>query len=228
MFQPKAIIVDWDLTICGTLDYAIEKCQRAVAEEGFEVDDALTRRIVDNWKTGGHLTVLLRAIVPAARADQIERMCQFFHKYEKAHPPQLVDGALTILTAYHQSDVPIICITSRDTASLDYLRRHLKVLHLFHHTATEDTVKNHKPHTDAFACTHALLRDLDIELRDCVYVGDAHADYEFGKNIGVTTVIVRTGVYGKHPLEPDMDPAFVIDSIADLPRWLVEHERIAA
>lgn len=56
-----------------------------------------------------------------------------------------------------------------------------------------------------------------FDLKSVVVVGDKPCDIDLGKNIGATTVLVRTGYGAKHEAAGDCEPDYVIDSFADLP-----------
>jgi 4-nitrophenyl phosphatase len=65
-----------------------------------------------------------------------------------------------------------------------------------------------------------VLDRLDLPPEDCVVVGDRlDTDIELGERGGMTTVLVRTGV-DADPAESDIDPDYVVDSLADIGRVL--------
>ncbi|MGB7062393.1 MAG: D-glycero-beta-D-manno-heptose 1,7-bisphosphate 7-phosphatase [Candidatus Zixiibacteriota bacterium] len=69
------------------------------------------------------------------------------------------------------------------------------------------------------------VRELKLDLRDAVVVGDKLADIQLGKNIGATTVLVLTG-YGRKALDkltdsnPDGEPDFVAENLLGAASWL--------
>jgi histidinol-phosphate phosphatase family protein len=62
------------------------------------------------------------------------------------------------------------------------------------------------------------VRELELDLKDAVVIGDKLADIQLGKNIGATAVLVRTG-YGRQELaklrdaNPDERPDFVAENL---------------
>ena len=67
------------------------------------------------------------------------------------------------------------------------------------------------------AARFALDR-LGVDAEQCLLVGDRlDTDIELGERVGITTVLVRTGVTGDRELEASaVDPDHVLDSIADI------------
>ena len=69
------------------------------------------------------------------------------------------------------------------------------------------------------------VRELKLDLRDAVVIGDKLADIQLGKNIGATTVLVLTG-YGRKVLDeltdsnPDEKPDFVGEDLLEAASWL--------
>jgi len=65
----------------------------------------------------------------------------------------------------------------------------------------------------------AALDRLDVPASECVVVGDRlDTDIEMGERNGMTTVLVRSGVTDDATLaDSDVDPDYVLDSLADLP-----------
>jgi phosphoglycolate phosphatase-like HAD superfamily hydrolase len=69
------------------------------------------------------------------------------------------------------------------------------------------------------------VRELELDLKDAVVIGDKLADIQLGKNIGATTVLVLTG-YGRKVLDeltdsnPDEKPDFVAENLLGAASWL--------
>lgn len=71
-----------------------------------------------------------------------------------------------------------------------------------------------KPSTEA---QHAVLDVLDAPAERCLMVGDRlNTDISLGEQAGMTTVLVRTGVATDADIAGDVQPDYVIDSLAEL------------
>jgi phospholysine phosphohistidine inorganic pyrophosphate phosphatase len=69
----------------------------------------------------------------------------------------------------------------------------------------------------------AAVAALGVDAADVVMVGDdLRTDVEGAQRAGLAGVLVRTGKFTPADLEGDIRPDAVLDSIADLPRWLAE------
>ncbi|UCB52105.1 MAG: HAD family hydrolase [Candidatus Zixiibacteriota bacterium] len=86
----------------------------------------------------------------------------------------------------------------------------------------DDNCDCRKPRTGMI---QRAVRELGLDLKDAVVVGDKLADVKLGRNIGATTVLVLTG-YGRKVLDkltdidPDEKPDFVAENLFGAVGWL--------
>ncbi len=90
-----------------------------------------------------------------------------------------------------------------------------RVLDYFFCPAHPDEESTHRKPAPGMALDAAKKHGIDLETT--IVVGDKPCDIDLGKNIGATTVLVRTGYGAKHEAAGDSEPDFVINSFADLP-----------
>lgn len=64
----------------------------------------------------------------------------------------------------------------------------------------------------------AFCSEWGIKAQDCLMVGDSPSDMKAGRQAGMTTIAVLTGIDGKEILSPLADA--VLDDIGQLPNWL--------
>ncbi|NWF86474.1 HAD family hydrolase [Candidatus Bathyarchaeota archaeon] len=60
---------------------------------------------------------------------------------------------------------------------------------------------------------------LDVEMSDCVVVGDSVADIRAGKNAGIKTVAVLSGIFSRKELEREK-PDLILESVNYLPDFI--------
>lgn len=60
---------------------------------------------------------------------------------------------------------------------------------------------------------------LDVEMCDCMVVGDSVADIRAGKNAGIKTVAVLSGIFTRKELERE-NPDLILESVKQLPDFL--------
>ena len=91
------------------------------------------------------------------------------------------------------------------------LKRHV-LDHLFPVIQTAKTTNVRKPDPKGIL---DILSRLHISKDQSYFVGDSYVDVLAGKNAGVTTIAVTTGVYSKQELE-EYSPHYIIDDIASV------------
>lgn len=79
-----------------------------------------------------------------------------------------------------------------------------------------------KPAKDFY---QAALNILNVDSTETVMIGDdIKADIEAAKNVGLITVLVRTGKFNASDMTLGIIPDAVINSVADLTDWWVSHK----
>jgi len=71
------------------------------------------------------------------------------------------------------------------------------------------------------------LRDFNISLKNSYYIGDQRRDIEFGKRLGLTTILVKTG-YGLGEImfkkfNKKLKPDYIAENLLDAARWIQKH-----
>jgi D,D-heptose 1,7-bisphosphate phosphatase len=72
------------------------------------------------------------------------------------------------------------------------------------------------------------VKDFNISLKNSYYVGDQRRDIEFGKRLGLITILVKTG-YGKGELyfkkfNSRLKPDYVAEDLYDAAKWIKRNE----
>ena len=88
----------------------------------------------------------------------------------------------------------------------------------FSHIVTALDTHKPKPSPEALIKT---VKALDINMCDCIIVGDSVVDVRAGKAAGAKTVAVLTGLYTRHELAPE-HPDLIIKDVTQLPNH-VDH-----
>lgn len=78
------------------------------------------------------------------------------------------------------------------------------------HTPTQDCGCR-KPRTGMI---ERAAQELDFDLRSSFVVGDKPCDVELGRNVGATTVLVRTG-YGSLPASEASGPNYIVNDVGE-------------
>jgi len=86
----------------------------------------------------------------------------------------------------------------------------------FQYVVTALDTCNPKPSPEALI---KCVKQLDIQMCECVVVGDSVADVKAGKNAGAKTVAVLSGIFSRKELESEK-PDLILESVNKLPDFL--------
>lgn len=72
------------------------------------------------------------------------------------------------------------------------------------------------------AAVHEILRQMDCEKEDCIYIGDTGTDMDTGRSAGLTTIGVTWGFRTRQELESH-DANYIIDKVSQLTEIIVDN-----
>lgn len=140
---------------------------------------------------------------------------------------ELLPGVPDALKELKKLGLGLLIITNQSGIGRKYLD--LEVLSRIHQTLTDLLLKKGVVLDDIYFCPHipeddCLCRKPNVELvekaskkhnfdpKSCFVIGDNKGDIELGKNIGATTILVRTG-YGRQIEKAEINPDYVVDNL---------------
>jgi HAD superfamily hydrolase (TIGR01509 family) len=88
--------------------------------------------------------------------------------------------------------------------------------HFFTYVVTALDTRKPKPSPEGLIMT---VEALDVDLCDCVVVGDSVTDVRAGKSAGALTVAVLSGLFSRKELAEE-NPDLIIKDVSELPRFL--------
>lgn len=65
-------------------------------------------------------------------------------------------------------------------------------------------------------------KDFNLDLTQCIMIGDADTDVKTGKNAGIKTILVKTGITEKSDVAPD----FTANTLMEAVNYIIENNRI--
>jgi phosphoglycolate phosphatase-like HAD superfamily hydrolase len=86
----------------------------------------------------------------------------------------------------------------------------------FQHIITALDTNNPKPAPEALI---KCAQQMAIPASDCIVVGDSVADIRAGKNAGIKTVAVLSGLFSREELEKEK-PYLILKNVTELPSFL--------
>lgn len=151
------------------------------------------------------------------------------HYLSDPNQVELISGVANILKILKEMGFGLAIITNQSGIGRKYFD--LITLEKIHSKLNELLLKEGVILDDIYFCPHipednclcrkpktklvkkAILKH-NFDPKLSFVVGDNKADIELGKNIGATTILVRTG-YGKE-IEKEVSPDYVIDSLGEM------------
>jgi HAD superfamily hydrolase (TIGR01549 family) len=201
----EGVLFDWDGTLIDSY-HADTSAYLAMFKEmgiswGFE---ELEKNYSPNW-----YQVYRAAGLPRTRWEEADRSWRA--DYAK-HRPKLIAGARRVLAKLGVAH-PLGLVTSGDRDRVTRQLREFRLTTLFAARVCSGDTLRKKPHPEPL---RLALRQMQLDPRACVYVGDAPQDVEMARRAGVRAI----GVLGPFPTEKRLRaarPEFLIGSIEELP-----------
>ena len=201
----KLAIFDLDGTILDTLEDLADAMNYALGEHGYPwrtIEEV--RRFVGNG-----IRKLIERAVPAGLAkEEIDRVHETFSAYYQQHcadKTRPYEGVLPLLERLRAAGCLTAVVSNKADAAVQPLcRRYYNGL--FDYAVGERTGIRRKPDTDS---VQEVLRRLQVEAADAVYIGDSEVDIQTAKNAGLDSIIVTWGFRDRDYLESQGGRRFV-------------------
>ena len=201
----KLAIFDLDGTILDTLEDLADAMNYALGEHGYPgrtIEEV--RRFVGNG-----IRKLIERAVPAGLAkEEIDRVHETFSAYYQQHcadKTRPYEGVLPLLERLRAAGCLTAVVSNKADAAVQPLcRRYYKGL--FDYAVGERTGIRRKPDPDS---VQEVLRRLQVEAADAVYIGDSEVDIQTAKNAGLDSIIVTWGFRDRDYLESQGGRRFV-------------------
>jgi HAD superfamily hydrolase (TIGR01549 family) len=212
--KARAILFDLDGTIVDSKGAYREALRFAFAELGRETFDVRTvtempRRFEQNMPIEDLLMGL------DAKAFR-EIYLRAYYRATASHTKPFPNVAVALETL---SEKAKLALTTRRHVPKKEIVEQLEKFGLakhFQHIITAQDTLSPKPSPEALLnCS----RRLDVEICDCLVVGDSVVDMRAGKNAGAKTVAVLSGIFSRDELERE-NPDLILESVRKLPDFL--------
>lgn len=206
----KGMLFDLDGTILDTKPAYIETAKIVFKETGqqppeVEVALEIPKRIEQRQPLSDLVTIDV--------SEFMRVYLKTFYVVSASRTKPFPQVAATLETLAHRAKLSVI--TMRFVPKNSVVKE-LEQFHLskyFAHVVT--ALDTHKPKPSPEALVKAVAA-MDVQMCECVIVGDSVIDVKAGKAAGITTVAVLTGLYSRAELEK-AEPNFIINDISELP-----------
>lgn len=215
----RAVLMDFDGPINDSFHEGLERIRILLALEGIDYTPDVRRRLKEHWGLPGR-ELFLRAIPDVTTQEHADLLYRKWIVMDQKNPIPLIPGARSVLSWLHENNIPIGCVTMRDSEDIANLFDILDIAKYFSAIATKQVIDGNtitKPDPQVFEpifrqfSERSTDQTLDEKLRvqftnispeDCLYVGDTIADVRAGwSNKMGKTLLVLTGAITPKQLE---------------------------
>lgn len=201
----KLAIFDLDGTILDTLEDLADSVNYALGECGYPLR---TIEEVRHFVGNGIRKLIERAVPDGLTEEEINRVHQVFSSYYQVHcadKTRPYEGILPLLERLRAAGCLTAVVSNKaDVAVQPLCRRYYKGL--FDYAVGEREGIRRKPAPDA---VQEVLRRLEIEDREAIYIGDSEVDIRTAENAGLDSIIVTWGFRERAYLESQGGRQFV-------------------
>lgn len=192
----KAVICDLDGTLLNTLEDLMDSVNYGLEIYGRQkINLEQTRRFVGN----GVAKLVERAASEADSKEQAEILEKFRYYYDKHSKDKTkpYEGILDMLRRLKQEGLKLAIVSNKINSAVGLLaEEYFPNLIDVAIGETEDVPK--KPAPDMI---YKALKELGVEKKDAVFIGDSDVDVETGLNSGIDMITVLWGFRDREELE---------------------------
>lgn len=210
----ELVVFDWDGTLMDSEARIVKCLQLAAVDAGLPAPPRREAKQV----IGLGLSEALQRLFPAAGASDLQRLVERYRGYflgDELTESELFEGAREVLEELASGPVLLAVATGKSRRGLDRELERSNLSHYFQITRCADETFS-KPHPQMLL---EIMRELGIEPRQTLMVGDTEFDVQMAGNAGALALGVGYGVH-----EPDrLMAAGAVDCLSkihDLPAWL--------
>jgi HAD superfamily hydrolase (TIGR01509 family) len=220
----KGVIFDLDQTLIDSLEAFTEAFNRGMRQ--FGLDPVTSERLASFLDKGWRMQRMLLEVSPSVfDRDETRQACQgeIRKAYLELEPQKVVlkPEVKPTLRLLKEGGAKIGIVTGRTTKGdgkwLELRRLGIDQLVDAMVTAAEAPAK---PAPDGLL---KCVKALGLLAEDCVYVGDSRLDIRAGKEAGLMTVGIQTGVAGKELLTEE-SPDYIVNGVSELMTCLNEFQ----
>ena len=207
----KVILIDLDGTILDTKEAYIEAAKTAFTATGQEMPDAsvlleIPKRIEQKQQTSD--------IVRVKPLRFMNIYLKTFYAIAPAKTMPMPNAADTLKKLSEKAKIALITMRRVPKQAILNELRQFGLDHYFEYVVTALDTQEPKPSPEALI---QAVRALDVQMCECVIVGDSVVDVLAGKAAGAKTVAVLSGLYSLEELRK-AHPDFIIANIEELPK----------
>lgn len=205
----KAFLFDLDGTLIDSLEGIIQTQYELLQLKGYDVEKETIRNLF-----GKPLEVCLSILAPDKSEDEIwDLVKEMREMYAKNHLQliQLLPNAKEILEELKKKGYQLGIASTKLRKFIMEALIHFELADYFEVVVSGYEVENHKPAPDIILET---AKQMKVNPKNCVYIGDSPTDIIAGREAGTLTIAVLTGANNLEKMSRE-NPDFIIDDLTN-------------
>ena len=207
------ILFDLDGTIVDSRKAYLEAARTAFTAFGKEsIDSATALEIPKRLEQG--LSIV--DFVGGNSKDFLDVYLKTYYSVTKNLTRPIQNAEETLEALSRKVKLALITMRFVSKAAIVEELTQFNLVRFFTYVATATDTSEPKPSPEALI---SAVKALDVNMCDCVIVGDSVVDVKAGKSAGAQTVAVLSGLYSKEELARE-NPDLILKDISELPVFL--------
>ena len=202
-----SILFDLDGTLVDSQEGIIETQYELMQQKGYNTDIDTIRNLF-----GKPLEVCLATFAPDKTEDEIWDLVKEFRElYANNHKQiiKLLPNAKVVLEELKKKGYRLSIASTKLKKFITEAIEHLEIADYFEVVVSGYEVENHKPAPDLILET---AKQMKVNPKDCVYIGDSPTDIIAGREAGCLTIAVLTGANNLEKMSRE-NPDFIIENL---------------
>jgi HAD superfamily hydrolase (TIGR01509 family) len=211
--KAKGIFFDLDGTIVDSRDAYVEAARTAFQAIGQEPPEAkatleIPRRLEQNQP--------INDIVKGDVSKFLDVYLKTYYSISEAKTKPIPGIATTLETLSKKAKLALITMRSVPKDAITAELEHFSIAKHFTHVITALDTHKPKPSPEALIKT---VKALDVQMCDCIIVGDSINDIKAGKAAGAKTIAVLSGLFTRQELANE-HPDLILENATKLPQFI--------
>lgn len=214
------LIFDWDGTLANSVASIIIAMQAAITEIGLEARSSETIRNI----IGLGLDEAVYALFPCISKERCGLLVDSYQKIYASRSQQqipLFGGVIDVLEQLFAQNYYLAVATGKSRAGLDQALQETGLARYFHASRCADETYS-KPHPQMLT---ELLARFNLTASEALMIGDTEYDLQMANNASIPSIGVSCGTHQETRLRK-FNPLAILPSVAELPGWLSEVQKL--
>ena len=209
----KGILFDLDGTIVDSREAYLEAARTAFTALGREPLENLAALEIPKKLEQG---IPIIDLVGKNAKDFLDVYLKTYYSVTKNLTRPIPNAEATLEALSRKAKLALITMRFVPKAAIVEELAQFNLARLFTYVVTATDTREPKPSPEALV---SAVKALDINMCDCVIVGDSVVDLKAGKSAGAQTVAVLSGLYSREELARE-NPDLIVKDISELPVFL--------